>query len=146
MKSKKKSVMIIDQHQAFREGVKDLVQQTSAYEFVAEAGSGREGMELAREMSPDFVIMDYHLPDMTGMGVMRELKRLTPPAKILVLSTSARYDHVTGALRAGARGFAVKHGIDGSLAEAMDTLDQGNYFLDDEVYQEVLIKMLTGTA
>ncbi len=142
----KKSVMIIDQHQAFREGLKDLVEQTSAYRFVAEAGSGQEGMELAREMVPDFVIMDYHLPDMNGMGVMRELKRLSPPAKILVLSSHARYDHVTGALRAGARGFAVKHGIGGSLEEAMETIDRGNYFLDDEVYQEVLIKMLTGTA
>jgi DNA-binding NarL/FixJ family response regulator len=103
-------------------------------------------MDLAREMAPDFVIMDYHLPDMNGMGVMRELKRMSPPAKILVLSASASYDHVTKALRAGARGFAVKHAIDDSFSEAMNTLDKGNYFLDDEVYQEVLLKMLTGSA
>lgn len=141
-----KSVMIIDQHPAFRKGLKELVERTSTYRFVAEAGSGQEGMKLAREMVPDFVIMDYHLPDMNGMGVMRELKRLTPPAKILVLSASATYDHVTKALRAGARGFATKNAIDGSCVEAMDTIDQGNYFLDDEVYQEVLIKMLTGSA
>lgn len=142
----KKSVMIIDQHPAFRQGLKDLVERTSAYRFIAEAGSGQEGMELAREMAPDFVIMDYHLPDMTGMGVMRELRGMSPPAKILVLSADARYDHITKALRAGAKGFALKHAIDDSFLDAMDTLDQGNYFLDDEVYQEVLIKMLTGSA
>lgn len=143
---RKKSVLIIDQHAAFREDLKGLVGQTAGYRFAAEAGSGREGMERAREIAPDLVIMDCTLPDMNGMSVMRELKRLAPPAKILVLSTCANYDNVTKALRAGARGFAVKHAIDGSLLEAMDTLDQGNYFLDDEVYQEVLISMLTGSA
>ena len=142
----KKRVLIIDSQSSFREGLKDMVDQTSGYRFVAEAESGREGMELAREMGPDLVIMDYTLPDMSGMGVMRELKRLTPPAKILVLSATANYDHVANALRAGARGFAVKDTIGGSLVEAMDTLDQGNFFLDDAVYQEVLISMLTGSA
>jgi DNA-binding NarL/FixJ family response regulator len=142
----KKRVLIIDPHSSFREGLKDMVDQTSGYRFVGEAESGREGMELAREVGPDLVIMDYALPDMSGMGVMRELKRLTPPAKILVLSETAKYDHIANALRAGARGFAVKDTIGGSLTEAMDTLDQGNYFLDDTVYQEVLISMLTGSA
>jgi DNA-binding NarL/FixJ family response regulator len=142
----RKSVIIIDQHPTFRKGLKDLVERTPPFRFVAEAGSGREGMDLAREMAPDFVIMDYHLPDMNGTGVMRELKRLSPSAKILVLSASPCYDHVTGALRAGARGFAVKHAIDDSFVEAMGTLDQGSYFLDDEVYQEVLIRMLTASA
>lgn len=142
----KKSVMIIDQHPVFRNDLKGLVERTSSYRFIAEAGSGQEGMELAREMSPDFVIMDFELPDMNGMGVMRELKRLDPPAKILVVSASAEYDQIAKALRAGARGFAVKHAIDGSFLEAMDTLNRGNYFLDDEVYQEVLISMLTGSA
>ena len=142
----KKRVLIIDPHDGFRDDLKDLVGQTPGYRFAAEAGSGREGMERAREIAPDLVIMDYTLPDMSGMSVMRELKRLAPPANILVLSSSATYDEVTKALRAGARGFAVKHGIGGSLHEAMETLDQGNYFLDDEVYQEVLFKMLTGSA
>ena len=142
----KKRVLIIDSQSSFREGLKDLVDQTSGYRFVAEAESGREGMELAREMGPDLVIMDYTLPDMSGMGVMRELKRLASPAKILVRSATAKYDHVANALRAGAKGFAVKDTIGSSLAEAMDTLDQGNFFLDDAVYQEVLISMLTGSA
>lgn len=145
MKNKKR-VLIIDQHEEFREDLKDLVGQAAGYRFVAEAGSGREGMERAREVAPDLVIMDYTLPDMSGMSVMRELKRLAPPAKILVLSACAKYDNVAMALRAGARGFAVKHAIDGSLLEAMDTLERGNYFLDDEVYQEVLLSMLTGSA
>jgi len=142
----KKRVLIIDSQSSFREGLKDMVDQTSGYRFVAEAESGREGMELAREMGPDLVIMDYSLPDMSGMGVMRELKRLAPPAKILVLSATAKYDHIANSLRAGARGFAVKDTIGGSLVEAMDTLGQGNFFLDDAVYQEVLISMLTGSA
>jgi DNA-binding NarL/FixJ family response regulator len=142
----KKRVLIIDSQSSFREGLKGMVDQTSGYRFVAEAESGREGMELAREMGPDLVIMDYTLPDMSGMGVMRELKRHTPLAKILVLSATAKYDHIANALRAGARGFAVKDTIGGSLVEAMDTLGQGNFFLDDAVYQEVLISMLTGSA
>ena len=142
----KKTVMIIDPHSSFRDDLKDMVDRTSGYRFVGEAENGREGMDLAREIGPDLVIMDYTLPDMSGMGVMRELKRLNPPAKVLVLGATAKYDHVANSLRAGARGFAVKKTIGGSLTEAMDTLQQGNYFLDDTAYEEVLISMLTGSA
>jgi DNA-binding NarL/FixJ family response regulator len=142
----KKRVLIIDQQPAFRKGLKALVDENSAYRCIAEAGCGREGMELARRNAPDIVIMDLSLPDMSGMGAVRELKRLAPPAKILVLSACAKYDKITNALRAGAKGFAVKHAINGSILEAMDTIGQGNYYLDDEVYQEVLISMLTRAA
>jgi DNA-binding NarL/FixJ family response regulator len=141
----KKRVLIIGPLSSFREALKDLVDQTSGYRFVAEAESGREGMALARELGPDLVIMDYSLPDMSGMEVMRELKRLNPPAKVLVLG-AAKYNHVANALRAGAKGFAVKETISGSLTEAMDTLDKGNYFLDDTAYEEVLFSILTGSA
>ena len=141
-----KSVMIIDQNSSFREGLKDLVKQTSGYRFIAEAASGQEGMDRARETAPDLIIMECTPPDMSGMAMVRELKRLNPPTKILVLCAQPQYDKVTQAIRAGARGFAVKGSIGGSFVEAMNTIGQGNYFLDDAFYDEVLTQMLTGSA
>jgi len=140
----KKSVLIVDDHPLFREGLKGLVDRSSGYQAIGEAGNGREALQLALDLRPEIVTMDVSLPDMTGVEVTRELTRLFPGMKVLIVSMHPKFEVVAEAFQAGALGYVVKEATSAKLVQAMDTIARGEHYLDGQVSQEVVGKLLSG--
>ncbi len=137
----KKRVLIVDDHPLFREGLKSLVERSAGYETVGEAGSGAEALALARDLKPDLVTMDVSLPDMSGIEAVREIVRVIPSVRILMLSMYPKFDYVADAFKAGAKGYVVKEATSARLIQAMDALSRGEHFLDGQVSQDIVAKL-----
>lgn len=137
----KSRVIIVDDHPLFREGVKGLVERTSEYNCIGEAGSGAEALALARELKPELMTMDISLPDMSGIEAVRQIMRELPSVKILMLSMHPKFEYVAEALRAGARGYVMKEATSTRLVAAMDALRRGEYFLDGQVSQDIVANL-----
>lgn len=140
----KKRVLIVDDHPLFREGLRSLIERSSGYETVGEAGSGSEALGLARELRPDLMTMDVSLPDMSGIDAVREIMSVLPSVRILMLSMHPKFDYVAEAFKAGARGYVVKEATSARLIQAMDALSRGEYFLDGQVSQDIVAKLMAG--
>jgi two-component system nitrate/nitrite response regulator NarL len=102
-------VLIIDDHSLFRSGIKLVLQRQADFELVGEAGSGLEGVKDAKRLSPDVVLLDLHMPDMSGLETIPLLKDEAPNAQIVMLTVSEDAEDLLEALRIGARGYLLKN-------------------------------------
>ncbi|GFO64760.1 response regulator transcription factor [Geomonas paludis] len=137
----KKCVLIVDDHPLFREGLKSLVERSANYRTVGEAGSGKEALTLAAELKPDLVTMDVSLPDMNGIEVVRAMLKVIPEAKVLMLSMYPKFDYVSEAFKAGAKGYVVKETTSARLIQGFDALCRGEFFVDGQVSQDLVAKL-----
>ncbi|MFD6969752.1 response regulator [Streptomyces sp. NPDC059979] len=101
-------VLLVDDQPLVRSGLRVLIADAADLEVVGEAGTGGDAVRLAAELRPDVVLMDIRMPGMDGIEATRLITEGTEAVRILVLTTFDEDDHVYGALRAGASGFAVK--------------------------------------
>ncbi|MFD7915521.1 response regulator [Streptomyces sp. NPDC059752] len=101
-------VLLVDDQPLVRSGLRVLMADSADLEVVGEAGTGADGVRLAAELRPDVVVMDIRMPGMDGIEATGLITTATEAVKVLVLTTFDEDDHVYGALRAGASGFAVK--------------------------------------
>ncbi|WKD30892.1 response regulator [Streptomyces xanthophaeus] len=101
-------VLLVDDQPLVRSGLRVLMADTTDLEVVGEAGTGTDGVRLAAELRPDVVVMDIRMPGMDGIEATGLITAGAEAVKVLVLTTFDEDDHVYGALRAGASGFAVK--------------------------------------
>ena len=95
-------ILIADDHEIVREGLRSLIGQQSDLEVVAEAGTGREALQLTRRHHPDIIIMDISMPDLNGMDATSLCIEEFPETKIIALSMHSDLQYVLGMLRAGA--------------------------------------------
>lgn len=102
------SIVIVDDHQIFRDGLKLLFDNTTDMHVIAEAESGAEALEKLAALEPDLILMDIHMPDKNGIDVTRELKQRNPAHKILILTMFEDNQSVFAAMRAGALGYVLK--------------------------------------
>ena len=101
-------VALADDQPLVRSGLRVLIADTPDLDVVGEAATGEEAVELARELRPDVVVMDIRMPGMDGIEATRRITADGGPTRVLMLTTFDEDDHVYGALRTGASGFAVK--------------------------------------
>jgi DNA-binding NarL/FixJ family response regulator len=101
-------VLIADDHPLFREGMRGRLDQVADVDVVGEASSGDEVVELARELSPEVILMDIKMPGLNGIEATREILRTNPNVGVLVLTMFEDDDSVFAAMRAGARGYLLK--------------------------------------
>lgn len=102
-------VLIIDDHSLFRSGIRLVLQRQDDFELVGEAGSGLEGVKDAKRLNPDVVLLDLHMPDMSGLETIPLLKDEAPNAQIVMLTVSEDAEDLLEALRIGARGYLLKN-------------------------------------
>ena len=139
-------ILIIDDHPLFREGIKTILARDGRFEVVDEAGSGREGIEKACQHKPDVVLLDVSLPDETGMEVARKLRKQMPHAKIMILSMHSEIDYIVEAFQAGATGYVVKESAADRLAQGLEAVAAGEYFLDSSISHEVVSRLMNSPA
>jgi DNA-binding NarL/FixJ family response regulator len=120
----KRRVILVDDHELFRTGVR--AELASAVDVVGEAGTVAEAVPLIREHDPDVVLLDVHLPDGGGEGVIAGVAQERPGVKFLALSVSDAAEDVIGVIRAGARGYVTKTISGIELADAIERVAQGD--------------------
>jgi DNA-binding NarL/FixJ family response regulator len=123
------SVLIADDQVLVREGFRMILDREPDVTVVAEAGDGREALELARAHRPDVVLMDVRMPNVDGLEATRRLIAQQDPPRVLVLTTFDRNEIVYEALKAGASGFLLKDVRRGQLTEAIRTVAAGEALL-----------------
>ncbi|MBK6741622.1 MAG: two-component system response regulator NarL [Hydrogenophilales bacterium] len=117
-------LLIIDDHPLFRKGVMQLVTPEPEFDVVGEASSGGEGIELARALDPDMILLDLNMRDMNGVEVLKVIKASGSEARVVMLTVSDQADDLVAALRAGADGYLLKEmepeGLLAKLKEAAE--------------------------
>jgi DNA-binding NarL/FixJ family response regulator len=143
---KKKSILIIDDHPLFREGLKTITARDKRFEVIGEAGNGREGLRMVRELKPDLVLVDISLPDQNGIELTREIRTLLSKTGILIVSVHSEIDYIAKAFQAGALGYVVKESAAERLIKALEYVSRGDYFLDSSVSHEVVENLMKSPA
>ncbi|WP_312473454.1 response regulator transcription factor [Neobacillus sp.] len=126
-------IVIIDDHQLFREGVKRILEFEKSFQVVAEGDDGSEALGLVQEYLPDVVIMDINMPQKNGVEATRELIEKYPNTKIIILSIHDDENYVTHALQTGARGYLLKEMDADALIEAVRVVADGGSYLHPKV-------------
>jgi DNA-binding NarL/FixJ family response regulator len=134
-------VLLADDDDLMRAGLVELLSSDSSIEIVGEADTGRKAVERTRRLGPDVVLMDVRMPDLDGIAATRELARVAPSVRVLILTTFEQDDHVFGALRAGASGFLVKRTRPEALIAAVHTIAAGDSLLSPSITRRVIDRM-----
>ncbi|AZB44991.1 DNA-binding response regulator [Bacillus sp. FJAT-42376] len=129
----KTRIVIIDDHQLFREGVKRILDFEPSFEVVAEGDDGDEAMRLVEEHKPDTVIMDINMPNVNGVEATKQLVEANPETKVIILSIHDDENYVTRALKTGARGYLLKEMDADTLIEAVKVVADGGSYLHPKV-------------
>jgi DNA-binding NarL/FixJ family response regulator len=137
----KKTLIIVDDHSLFREGLKAILERNPGYEVIAEAGSGREAIRLIRQLKPDLALVDMSLPDQNGIELTVEILRISPGTRIMIVSMHHKIDYIVKAFQAGAAGYVVKESASAKLLQGVETVLKGDYYLDASVSQQVVKKL-----
>ena len=131
-------VVVVDAHPLFREGLGDIIATMPGVEVAAEAADGEQAVAAAREVNPDLVIMDLHMPGVNGVEATRRIVAERPETAVLVLTMLENDESVVSALRAGARGYIVKGSSRAEIARAIDAVAGGDVLLGPTVGPKVL--------
>ncbi|CAM3557290.1 two-component system response regulator DegU [Aeromicrobium ponti] len=126
-------IVIIDDHQLFREGVKRILDFERSFTVVAEGDDGTEAISLVEEYNPDVVIMDINMPNVNGVEATRQLIEKHPESKVIILSIHDDENYVTHALKTGASGYLLKEMDADALVEAVKVVADGGSYLHPKV-------------
>ncbi len=126
-------VLLVDDHQVVRRGLRTFLEVQDDIEVVGEASDGAEGVARAQELKPDVVLMDVKMPGVDGIEALRKLRELANPAKVLVVTSFTEQRTVVPALRAGASGYVYKDVDPEALAGAIRSVHAGHVLLQPEV-------------
>ena len=138
------TVLIIDDHQLVREGVRNFLQRLRDITVVGEAGSGQEGLRLASDLAPDVVLMDLVMPEMDGVETTRRLKQISPRTQVIVLTSFDDDQHILPAIRAGALSYILKDVGTAALAEAVRKAARGEVTMTPLVAARVMQELRQG--
>lgn len=131
-------VMLVDDHEVVRVGLRALFDQTKHIEVVGEAGTVAEAISEAGRVDPDVVVMDLRLPDGTGVDACREILSADPTTRVLFLTSYSDEEAVQSTILAGAAGYVLKEIRQDALIHAIETVSSGQSILDPKVTQTVL--------
>ncbi len=134
-------VMLVDDHEVVRQGLKSLLVRRENLQVVAEAGSVAEAVEAATRTQPDVIVMDVRLPDGTGIEACRDIRAERPQTQVLMLTSYADDEAVYAAIIAGAAGYLLKQTRGRDLVGAIEAVARGESLLDPSVTSTVLARM-----
>jgi two-component system, NarL family, response regulator NreC len=122
-------LMLVDDHDVVRTGLKTFLESKGGFRVVAEAGSGKSALDQAENVQPDVVVMDITMPEMDGLEATRRLKALCPECRVLALTVHEDKQYFFEMLAAGASGYITKQAAADELVAAIQTVAAGNVYL-----------------
>src|SRR6266571_1640182 len=122
-------VLLADDHDILRQGLKMLLSMQQGMQVVGEARTGREAVVMAQELVPDVVVMDITMPDMDGLEACQLIRNQQPATQVLMLTMHESEEYFLQALRMGAAGYLVKKAAPSDLRMAINAIAQGGAFL-----------------
>jgi len=133
----KKRIIIVDDHEIVRLGLKSLLEQYPQYEIVSEAKNAKEAITQVETFQPDIVLMDIRLPGKSGIDACEEIKQNYPDVKVIMLTSFAEDEMLFSAIKAGASGYVLKQIDSAGLAKSIEAVARGEASLDPAVTQRV---------
>jgi DNA-binding NarL/FixJ family response regulator len=121
-------IVLADDHVLFRQGIKKIIEEVEGLQVVGEAKDGLELLELLKKSCPALVILDISMPNLRGLDAAREIKKLYPQVKILLLTMHKKREFLQEGVEAGVDGFLVKEDADVELLQAVDAIRKGQKF------------------
>ncbi|HEY0385404.1 MAG TPA: response regulator transcription factor [Pyrinomonadaceae bacterium] len=131
-------ILLADDHETVREGLKMIVNAQPDMEVVGEAGDGRAAVAHALELLPDIVLMDVSMPHLNGLKATEKIKKLCPQVKVLTLTRHMDDGYLQQLLRAGASGYVLKQSASAELLHAIRAVAAGGKYLDPAVAGKVM--------
>jgi two-component system, NarL family, response regulator DevR len=133
----KQRIILVDDHEVVRLGLKSLLERHPQFDVVGEASSAREALELVANTHPDVVVMDIRLPGTSGIEACEEITTRYPDTRVLMLTSYAEDEMLFSAIRAGAAGYVLKQIGGDELVHALEAVARGEALLDPAVTQRV---------
>jgi len=127
------TVLVADDHDVIREGIKSIVNQHSEYKIVAEASDGQKVKELVEQFKPDILLLDITMPEISGLDIIKYIQRVSSQTKIIIISVHKAGAYVIRALRLGINGYINKDCVVEELIPALRRIQRGNVYLGAEI-------------
>jgi DNA-binding NarL/FixJ family response regulator len=132
------TILIVDDHAMFREALRTLLDTDPSLRVVGEAGDGREAIRLAGELRPDLILLDVRMPGTSGLQALREIARITPPIRTLLLTAELGESDAVEALRLGAKGVVMKESLPEVLFESIRAVMAGQYWVGRDCVADLI--------
>lgn len=132
------SIILADDHELVRAGIRSLLETISSVRVEAETGDGKEALELVRKIRPDVLLLDITMPGLNGLEVAARIRKLELSTRVLMLSMHEGPEYVARALQSGAAGYLVKDSAVDELAAALESILMGREYLSEAIDREVV--------
>lgn len=137
-------VLLADDHNIFRAGLRRILEEAGNIEVVAEAADGREAIRQVRKTLPDVAVIDISMPGLDGLEVISQLHACYPKIPVLVLTMHEEEQYVVRAIGAGAMGYITKRSVPEQLVKAIRKVHAGGRYLTDEAAEALAVRMASG--
>jgi DNA-binding NarL/FixJ family response regulator len=137
-------ILLADDEAMIRAGVRAILDSDRSLEVVAEAGDGRQAVDLAISHHPDVALLDIRMPRLDGLGAAAEIRRAAPGTAVVMLTTFGEDDYIAKALDVGAAGFLLKSGDPRELIAGIHAVAEGAAYLSPKVAQRVIAQLSGG--
>jgi two-component system NarL family response regulator len=139
-------VLLVDDHQMLREGLRAILELDEDIEVVADAGDGLVAIEMARTLTPDVVIMDIGMEGLNGIDATRQIRADNPRVKVIALSTYSDKSYVLSMLEAGASGYVLKSSAAAEIRRAVRAVAEEQHYLSPDITGVVVKAHVDGSA
>ena len=137
-------VMLVDDHEIMRDGLREVLQRAGDYEVVGQAGDGEAAVRVAQSLRPDVIIMDVMMPLKNGIDACREITEILPDTKVLMLTAASEEDAVIEAVAAGATGYLQRYSGKEKLLRTVRDVAEGEYRIPGDVMKRVFAGLRAG--
>ena len=138
-------IVLADDHRLVRAGVRALLEKIHLGEVIAEAGDGREALELVAAHQPDIVLLDIGMPNLNGLDAIDRIKKGSPETKVIILSMHVSEEYVVRALRSGVSGYLIKDSAVDELERAIHSVAAGQTYLSKRISKPTIQAYLANT-
>jgi DNA-binding NarL/FixJ family response regulator len=135
-------MLLVDDHEIVRDGLKTLIESQHGMDIVAEAENGEQALEICRNQDVDLIVMDVNMPEMDGIQSTKEIKEEFPDIKILALTMSDNDVHIRKMIESGASGYILKNAGREELKKAIDALMNDQHYFSDTATQSVMMELV----
>lgn len=142
-------ILLADDHEVFREGLRSMIEKHGDLEVVGDAETGRVAVRMATQLKPDIIIMDIAMPDLNGIEATSQIRATIPETRVIALSMHSDKRFVTGMLRAGAVGYLLKASAFDEVIQAIRTVMNNKHYVSGDIADTVVsdyVRQLTESA